>query len=112
MQINENITVDVSASGIPVRFRWRGVTYTIVSTPELWLTRRAWWTEPASVARGGTNGRLDVPVWRVDATPTVTTVDDRDGTFDLAKYDTRFASRVEWMLISARTDSLDERLFA
>lgn len=112
MEINESILVDVSTSGIPTRFHWRGITYTIVSTPELWLTRRAWWTEPASVARGGTNSKLDVPVWRVDATPLTATTENLDGTFDLAKYDTRFASRVEWMLISARTDALDERLFA
>lgn len=112
MDINESITVDLSADGVPVRFQWRGVTYSVISAPEFWLTRRAWWTDPVSSARGGTASRLDVPVWRVDATALVTSTADLDGTFDLAKYDTRFSSRVEWMLLSARTDVLDDRLFA
>jgi len=112
MDINESISVDLSANGVPVSFRWRGVTYSVVSSPELWLTRRAWWTEPASSARGSTASQLDVPVWRVDATALITSNADLDGTFDLAKYDTRFSSRVEWMLLSARTNALDDRLFA
>lgn len=112
MQINEDITVDVSADGTPIRFIWRGNAYTVVSSPERWLTRRAWWTEPDSIARGSATGSLDVPVWRVDAAPLGATTTEMDGTFDLARYDRSYTSRVGWMLLAAWSDQLEERLFA
>jgi hypothetical protein len=108
MQINEDVHVEVSDSGTPVRFTWRGISYTVVSAPEPWLTRRAWWTESTSVSRGTTAGLLDVPVWRVDATPLSAAGAGMDGVFDIARFD----SRIGWQLMNAWTDVLDDRLFA
>ncbi len=120
MHINEEISVELGHAGTPIGFIWRGITYRVVTTTETWLTRRAWWNEPASVARDALHGSLDVPVWRVDATPSSTIGAGMNGTFDLACYDTpheatpdeNFTRRVGWLLMSAWTDVLDDRLLA
>jgi hypothetical protein len=45
MHINESVSVETLASGAPIRFVWRGVTYGVVSSPEPWISRRSWWSE-------------------------------------------------------------------
>lgn len=106
MRINEYITVEQLASGTPIRFVWRGVTYGIVSAPEPWVGRRPWWCENSSVSRG--SAAIDLPMWRVDALPLSGARTSSDGVFDLC-----FEVEVgAWILVNAWSDELDERLFA
>lgn len=122
MHINEAISVETLPSGAPIRFVWRGVTYGVVSSPEPWISRRSWWSEGGvRVARGAAAGLLEVPMWRVDALPLTDGAQRLDGTFDLAQPRARSAaatspSRLEpvtgWVLVSAISEDLDERLFA
>jgi hypothetical protein len=106
MRINEHISVELLASGAPIRFTWRGVVYGVVSAPEPWITRRPWWVESSHVAKG--SGNIDLPVWRVDALPLTDGAQRMDGTFDLCyERDLR-----RWTLMNAYSDELDERLFA
>ena len=123
MHINEAISVETLPSGAPIRFVWRGVTYGVVSSPEPWISRRSWWNEGGvRVARGAAAGLLEVPMWRVDALPLTDGAQRMDGTFDLAQPRARGAassvepSRAEpvanWVLVSAVSEDLDERLFA
>ena len=63
MYIDEPVQVDLSAGGVPLSFRWRGISYAIVSAPEPWLSRRVWWRGSDRVTRGQTPP-LDVPTWK------------------------------------------------
>jgi hypothetical protein len=124
MHINEAISVETLPSGAPIRFVWRGVTYGVVSSPEPWISRRSWWSEGGvRVARGAAAGLLAVPMWRVDALPLTDGAVRMDGTFDLAQptphvtpASTQSNGPLEptagWVLVSAVSEDLDERLFA
>ena len=122
MHINESVSVETLPSGAPIRFVWRGVTYGVVSSPEPWMSRRSWWSETGvRVARGSAAARLDVPMWRVDALPLTDGARRMDGTFDLAQpavgtrhkiLGTPLEDTAGWILVSARSEDLDERLFA
>ncbi|MFT6534571.1 MAG: hypothetical protein ACJAS7_000603 [Alpinimonas sp.] len=120
MHINESVSVETLASGAPIRFVWRGVTYGVVSSPEPWISRRSWWSEGGiRVARGATAGLLAVPMWRVDALPLTDGAHRMDGTFDLAQpvatlplSPTAPIESTGWVLVTAVSEELDERLFA
>jgi hypothetical protein len=122
MHINESVSVETLPSGAPIRFVWRGVTYGVVSSPEPWISRRSWWTEGGvRVARGAAAGLLEVPMWRVDALPLTDGAHRMDGTFDLAQPMTTSsaassatspANHASWILVTAMSEELDERLFA
>ncbi len=108
MHINESVSVETLPSGAPIRFVWRGVTYGVVSSPEPWRSRRSWWAEGARVTRGASAGVLEVPMWRVDALPLTDGATRLDGTFDLAQQ----RGSTGWILVTAVSEDLDERLFA
>lgn len=114
MHINESVSVETLPSGAPIRFVWRGVTYGVVSSPEPWISRRSWWTEGGvRVARGAAAGLLEVPMWRVDALPLTDGAQRMDGTFDLAEPAAASAAdHTNWILVTAMSEELDERLFA
>lgn len=119
MHINESVSVETLPSGAPIRFVWRGVTYGVVSSPEPWISRRSWWTEGGvRVARGAAAGLLEVPMWRVDALPLTDGAHRMDGTFDLAQPTAGQptaaspADHASWILVTAMSEELDERLFA
>jgi hypothetical protein len=105
MYIDEPLQVDLSAGGVPLSFRWRGISYAIVSAPEPWLSRRVWWRSNNRVTRGQTPP-LDVPTWRVDAIAVTSGVALDDGVYDLAQHGDA------WRLVGASTTELDQRLFA
>lgn len=68
MRIDEPISVDLSPGGAPARFVWRGAVYGVVSAPEPWIGRRAWWEAPSARAPRGAGGALlETSCWRVDA---------------------------------------------
>ncbi|CAG7843824.1 hypothetical protein USB125703_00036 [Pseudoclavibacter triregionum] len=110
MRIDEPVTVELSPGGAPVRFEWRGERYGVVSVPEPWIGRRAWWDEPGGRApRGAGPALLETSCWRVDAIAlTGRGVGSPDASYDLAR---RPGTR-EWRLAAAHDDALDERLFA
>lgn len=114
MHINESVSVETLPSGVPIRFVWRGVTYGVVSSPEPWISRRSWWSEGGvRVTRGTAAGLLEVPMWRVDALPLTDGAHRMDGTFDLAQPPATATSLYRgWVLVSAISEDLDERLFA
>jgi hypothetical protein len=122
MYINESVSVETLSSGAPIRFHWRGVTYGVVSSPEPWISRRSWWTEGVRVARGSAATLLEIPMWRVDALPLTDGANRLDGTFDLAQphptsspvdgSGSGSGSGSGWILVTAVSEELDERLFA
>ena len=114
MHINESVSVETLSSGAPSRFVRRGVTYGVVSSPEPWISRRSWWNEGGvRVARGAAAGLLEVPMWRVDALPLTDGAHRMDGTFDLAQPVASLPpQQAGWVLVTAVSEELDERLFA
>ncbi|GGA74869.1 hypothetical protein GCM10011490_26990 [Pseudoclavibacter endophyticus] len=104
MEIDEAIEVELTESGAPVRFTWRGVIYGVVSAPEPWVGRRAWWRD-GRAARAAGERWLERELWRVDAVPL--TGPGPDGTFDLLR-----DPRRGWSIAEAWNDDLDQRLFA
>lgn len=70
MNDDETISVELSAEGSPLHFRWRGVIYGVISTPELWFSRRNWWLFNGRAPRGSDGGELlEMKMWRVSAVP-------------------------------------------
>lgn len=106
MFIGEPIEVDLSAEGAPVRFVWRGVRYGVISAPEPWLGREAWWRAAARAQRGS-GTPFEREMWRVDAVPLQGVPRRVDGSFDLARL-----SDGTWSLEQAWDDDLEVRLFA
>lgn len=87
MRIDEPITVDLSPGGAPARFIWRGAVYGVVSAPEPWIGRRAWWEgEAARAPRGAGPSLLETSCWRVDAIAlTASAPVQADASFDLER---------------------------
>lgn len=128
MRIDEPIEVEVTESGAPARFIWRGETYGVVSTPEPWVGRREWWRSPTARAPRGSGARLlEVECWRVDAVALSTLAHHPrvphpalgsspnpfhasliDQSYDL----TRMPEDGSWRLAAASGSLFDERLFA
>lgn len=104
MIIEEPVSVELSSRGAPVRFIWRGVSYGVVTAPELWFDRERWWLEVRRAPRGRMRS-LDREMWRVDAVPIGSEL-QLDGTFDLAH------TADGWRLMQAWDDELERRLFA
>jgi hypothetical protein len=108
MRVDEKVPVETTEGGTPLRFTWRSVVYGVVSTPELWITRQAWWKSATRAPRGAGPGLLEMRVWRVDALPLTDGAHRVDGTFDLALDP---VSR-EWLLLGVFDDHVDQQLFA
>ncbi|NLT26783.1 MAG: hypothetical protein GXX90_09085 [Microbacteriaceae bacterium] len=106
MVVDEPVEVELSPDGAPVRFVWRGVRYGVVSAPEPWLGREAWWVAARRAPRGAAP-RFEREMWRVDAVPLQGTTRRLDGSFDLAR-----RADGTWSLDRAWDDELDTRLFA
>lgn len=108
MRVDEEVPVETTEGGSPLRFSWRGVVYGVVSAPERWITRRDWWRSTARAPRGATTRLLEIDVWRVDALPLTDGASRVDGTFDLAL--DPLTGR--WSLLGVFDDRIDEQLFA
>lgn len=108
MKVDERVSVETTDEGAPLRFTWRRVIYGVVSAPEVWITRQAWWRSATRAPRGSGPGLLEMPVWRVDALPLTDGASRVDGTFDLARDP---VSR-EWLLLGVFDDRVDLQLFA
>ena len=106
MVVDEQVEVELSPNGAPVRFIWRGVRYGVTCAPEPWLSREPWWLAAQRAPRGS-GGRFEREMWRVDATPLQSVRRPLDGSFDL----TRLPDG-SWSLARAWDDEIDERLFA
>lgn len=85
----ETISVELSADSSPLRFQWNSVIYGVISTPELWFSRRSWWLSSGRAPRGGAGGELlEMKMWRVTAVPLADAgplgpADHTEDTFDL-----------------------------
>lgn len=110
MHIDEPVCVELSPSGAPIRFTWRGDVYGVISTPEPWIGRRSWWDgSTARAPRGAGASLLETECWRVDAVAlTGRNVGRPDASYDLS----RCPEHDAWVLSSAFDDELDHRLFA
>lgn len=108
MRVDEEVPVETTERGAPLRFEWRGVTYGVVSSPELWITRRDWWRSTPRAPRGAGADLLELTVWRVDALPLTDGASRVDGTFDLALD----PLTQHWSLLGVFDDRVDEQLFA
>lgn len=108
MRIDEEISVELTSTGSPIRFQWRGIIYGVISAPEPWIARREWWRLAGRAPRGAGSRLLEVPMWRVDAVPLTDGVARLDGTFDLGHNPVTDS----WQLCGATNDRLDQQLFA
>jgi len=108
VRVDEGVPVETTGGGAPLRFTWRGVVYGVVSSPELWITRRDWWRSTSRAPRGAGADLLEMTVWRVDALPLTDGASRVDGTFDLA-LDPLTGG---WSLLGVFDDRVDEQLFA
>ncbi|RPE75317.1 MULTISPECIES: DUF6504 family protein [unclassified Frondihabitans] len=108
MKIDERVPVETTDEGLPLRFTWRRVVYGVVSSPEYWITRQAWWASAKRAPRGAGADLIEMPVWRVDALPLTDGAQRVDGTFDLA----RDPVSHEWLLLGVFDDEVDQQLFA
>ncbi|MCU1546150.1 MAG: hypothetical protein JWP30_1250 [Homoserinimonas sp.] len=108
MKVDEAVAVELSSTGSPVRFRWRGVVYGVISAPEIWVTRQDWWRLAGRAPRGAGQRLLEVKVWRVDALPLTDGARRIDGTFDLTKN----PITGEWHVASVFDDERDQQLWA
>lgn len=108
MRIDERVPVETTDEGTPLRFTWRRVVYGVVSSPEYWITRQAWWASAKRAPRGAGADLIEMPVWRVDALPLTDGAQRVDGTFDLA----RDPVSHEWLLLGVFDDEVDQQLFA
>lgn len=67
LETKEAVSVLPSQDGQPVAFIWRGVQYLASSRPVRWYSRRSWWVDFDSVARGVGAVALEVEIWRLRA---------------------------------------------
>jgi hypothetical protein len=114
----ETISVELSAGGSPLRFRRHGVIYGVISTPELWFSRRNWWLFNGRAPRGADGGELlEMKMWRVSAVPLAAEsavdrplgpADHAEDTFDLHQDPTTG----EWQLSQNPRIAIDERKLA
>ncbi|MDQ0743223.1 DUF6504 family protein [Clavibacter sp. Sh2141] len=107
MRIDEDVEVELSGDGSPLRFTWRGVVYGVVSSPERWIARVDWWQRTGRAPRGASAHLLELSMWRVEAVPLTTGARRVDGSFDLS-----VDARGRWSLVTASDEELDTRLFA
>ncbi len=111
----ETISVALSADASPLRFRWRGVVYGVISTPELWFSRRNWWLANGRAPRGSSSGGelLEMKMWRViavalaDAGP-LGPLDRSENTFDLHQDPVTG----DWQLSSTVASGIDQQRLA
>ena len=108
MKTHERVPVETTEDGSPLRFRWRGVVYGVVSSPECWVTRQSWWQSASRAPRGQGQHLVEMPVWRVDALPLTDGAHRVDGTFDLALDQVTG----EWLLLGVFDDQVEQQLFA
>ncbi|ROS62111.1 hypothetical protein EDF38_1213 [Frigoribacterium sp. PhB160] len=108
MRVDEQVPVETTEGGAPLRFVWRGVVYGVVSSPERWMTRREWWRSAQRAPRGAGEGLVEMPVWRVDALPLTDGAHRVDGTFDLALD----PAGDTWLLLGVFDDRVEQQLFA
>nr|WP_208380625.1 DUF6504 family protein [Frigoribacterium endophyticum] len=109
VKVDEQVPVETTEGGAPLRFVWRGVVYGVVSAPEMWMTRREWWRSAPRAPRGLGAELLELPVWRVDALPLTDGAHRVDGTFDLALDP---AEGGTWLLLGVYDDTVEQQLFA
>jgi hypothetical protein len=108
MRIDEKVPVETTEEGSPLRFTWRRVVYGVVSSPEIWMTRQAWWQSATRAPKGQGQYLIEMRVWRVDALPLTDGAHRVDGTFDLALD----PLSQEWLLLGVFDDRVDQQLFA
>lgn len=62
----EQVLVETSAAGVPLRFEYHGRTWRIAAEPVRWYERINWWAEFKRLPRECAP-RIDLEVWRVQA---------------------------------------------
>lgn len=61
------VSVTVTAEGVPVAFELNGRTWVVGAEPVRWFERRKWWETDARMGRPGEALRIDVEVWQLQA---------------------------------------------
>ena len=65
MQLQEITGVMLDFDGAPVGFRYLGKEYLVASKPVRWYSRRLWWSEVDSAAKGSGGSLVEVEMWRL-----------------------------------------------
>lgn len=64
----EQVLIETSARGVPLRFKHDGQTWRIAAQPTHWHERTNWWEESRRYPRGE-GPAIDLEVWRVQVRP-------------------------------------------
>lgn len=51
--------------GAPVRFSWLGRSYTVISRPVRWYSRKQWWQQATAAPKGSGAELIEVEMWRL-----------------------------------------------
>jgi hypothetical protein len=62
-----DVTVTLSAAGIPVSFVLDGRTWHVGAEPVRWYERIPWWETKTRMSRRDPMARIDVEVWQLQA---------------------------------------------
>jgi hypothetical protein len=66
----KDVEVDFSEDGIPVSFDLGGQIWIVGAEPLRWYERRSWWeTDGRMGRRPGESLRIEIDMWRLQATP-------------------------------------------
>ena len=86
----EQVQVETTAAGVPVRFEYHGRTWTVAAETMRWYERTNWWAEFKRLPRENAP-HIDLEVWRVQA--------QLDESSELVTFDLiRDQGRVAWLL--------------
>ncbi|MFM1951121.1 MAG: hypothetical protein RL418_808 [Actinomycetota bacterium] len=65
MQLGTITGVMLDFDGAPVGFSYLGRQYLVASRPVRWYSRRLWWSEAESAAKGLGSALVEVEMWRL-----------------------------------------------
>jgi hypothetical protein len=65
MQLELITGVMLDFDGAPVCFSWRNRSYTVCSKPVRWYSRKLWWQEAESAAKGVGSALMETEMWRL-----------------------------------------------
>jgi len=65
MQLELITDVMLDFDGAPVCFSWRDRPYTVCSKPVRWYSRKLWWHEAESAAKGVGSALVETEMWRL-----------------------------------------------
>jgi hypothetical protein len=65
--MNQGLVVAVVTDfdGAPVCFNWEGRSYTVISRPVRWYSRKRWWQQAGGAPRGAGAELIEIEMWRL-----------------------------------------------